>query len=95
MMSPYVGWQPACFLALVESALHAEFAHYPRLVAAAIASCTKDPHSAGRTTCPRARLAFFDDVEANVAGARRAGLQAHRVTGPDQIAAISEALLEL
>jgi len=64
MMSPYFGWQPACFLALVESALHAEFAHYPRLVA-------------------------------NVAGARRAGLQAHQVTGPDQIAAISEALLEL
>jgi hypothetical protein len=65
-MSPYFGWQPACFLALVESALHAEFAHYPR-----------------------------DYVEANVAGARRAGLQAHQVTGPDQIAAISEALLEL
>jgi FMN phosphatase YigB (HAD superfamily) len=44
---------------------------------------------------PPARRAFFDDVEANVAGARRAGLQAHQVTGPDQIAAISEALLEL
>lgn len=43
---------------------------------------------------PPARLAFFDDVEANVAGARRAGLQAHHVTRPDQIAAISEALLE-
>jgi hypothetical protein len=39
-------------------------------------------------------LAFFDDVEANVAGARRAGLQAHQVTRPDQIAAISEALLQ-
>jgi FMN phosphatase YigB (HAD superfamily) len=35
---------------------------------------------------PPARRAFFDDVEANVAGARRAGLQAHQVTGPDQIA---------
>ncbi|HEY1287137.1 MAG TPA: HAD family phosphatase [Burkholderiales bacterium] len=43
---------------------------------------------------PPARLAFFDDVEANVAGARRAGLQAHHVTRPEQIAAISEALLE-
>jgi len=43
---------------------------------------------------PPARLAFFDDVEANVAGARRAGLQAHHVILPDQIAAISEALLE-
>ena len=43
---------------------------------------------------PPARLAFFDDVEANVAGARRAGLQAHHVTRPDQIARISEALLE-
>ena len=43
---------------------------------------------------PPGRLAFFDDVEANVAGARRAGLQAHHVTRPDQIAAISEVLLE-
>jgi len=43
---------------------------------------------------PPGRLAFFDDVEANVAGARRAGLQAHHVTRPDQIARISEALLE-
>jgi glucose-1-phosphatase len=43
---------------------------------------------------PPARLAFFDDVEANVAGARRAGLQAHHVSRPDQIAAISQALLE-
>jgi hypothetical protein len=31
----------------------------------------------------------------DVPPARRAGLQAHQVTGPDQIAAISEALLEL
>ncbi|HEY7240289.1 MAG TPA: HAD family phosphatase [Burkholderiales bacterium] len=43
---------------------------------------------------PPGRLAFFDDVEANVAGGLRAGLQAHHVTRPDQIAAISEALLE-
>src|SRR6185503_9985165 len=42
---------------------------------------------------PPERLAFFDDAEANVAGARRAGLQAHHVTRPDQIAAISKALL--
>ena len=46
------------------------------------------------TGLPPARLAFFDDVEANVAGARRAGLQAHHVNRPDQIAAICEALLE-
>ena len=44
---------------------------------------------------PPARLAFFDDVEANVAGARRAGLQAHHVTRADQIAAISRTLLDL
>ncbi|HJY75283.1 MAG TPA: HAD family phosphatase [Burkholderiales bacterium] len=43
---------------------------------------------------PPERLAFFDDFEPNVTGARRAGLQAHHVTRPDQIAAISEALLE-
>lgn len=41
---------------------------------------------------PPARLAFFDDVEANVAGARRAGLQAHLVMRPDQTASISRAL---
>jgi len=33
------------------------------------------------------RLAFFDDLEENVAGARRAGLQAHRVTRSGDIAA--------
>lgn len=43
---------------------------------------------------PPERLALFDDVEPNVAGARCAGLQAHHVTRPDQIAAIAEALLE-
>lgn len=32
-----------------------------------------------------ARLAFFDDLEENVAGARRAGLRAHRVSGPEEI----------
>lgn len=31
------------------------------------------------------RLAFFDDLEENVAGARRAGLRAHRVTQPQDI----------
>lgn len=41
---------------------------------------------------PPARLAFFDDVEENVAGARRAGLQAFRVTRPVEILAISENL---
>lgn len=32
-----------------------------------------------------ARLAFFDDLEENVAGARAAGLQAHRVSRPREI----------
>ena len=34
---------------------------------------------------PPARLAFFDDLEENVAGARAAGLQAQRVSGPGEI----------
>lgn len=38
------------------------------------------------------RLAFFDDLEENVAGARRARWQAYRVSRPAQIAAISERL---
>jgi FMN phosphatase YigB (HAD superfamily) len=37
------------------------------------------------TGLPPARLAFFDDLEENVAGARRAGLRAHRVSGPAEI----------
>jgi glucose-1-phosphatase len=39
------------------------------------------------------RLAFFDDVEENVAGARRAGLHAFRASDPAGIAAIAERLL--
>lgn len=38
------------------------------------------------------KLAFFDDLEQNVAGARRAGLRAYRVTSAGEIAAISETL---
>jgi putative hydrolase of the HAD superfamily len=38
---------------------------------------------------PPARLVFFDDAEENVAGARRAGLQAHRVRSAGEIRAIS------
>ena len=34
------------------------------------------------------RLAFFDDLEENVAGARRAGLLAHRVTRPEEISGL-------
>ncbi len=48
---------------------------------------------AERIGAPPARLAFFDDLEENVAGAARAGLQAFRVSSADEIAAISEALL--
>lgn len=40
------------------------------------------------------RLVFFDDVEANVAAARHAGVQAHRVSSPDEIARISKDLIQ-
>lgn len=40
---------------------------------------------AALTGLPPARLAFFDDLEENVAGARAAGLQAQRVSGPGEI----------
>ena len=42
---------------------------------------------------PPAQLLFFDDVEANVAGARRAGLLAFRVSSADEMRAISGSLL--
>jgi putative hydrolase of the HAD superfamily len=42
---------------------------------------------------PAPRLVFFDDMEQNVAGARRAGLQAHCVRSAPEIRAISAALL--
>ena len=42
---------------------------------------------------PASGLAFFDDVEENVDGARRAGLRAFHVRSPAEIAAISEDLL--
>jgi len=48
---------------------------------------------ASRIGLPASALAFFDDVEENVAGARRAGLQAHRVASAAEIRAISEDLL--
>jgi glucose-1-phosphatase len=48
---------------------------------------------ASRIGAPASRLAFFDDVAENVAGARRAGLQAYRVSSPAEIRAISEALV--
>jgi putative hydrolase of the HAD superfamily len=42
---------------------------------------------------PASRLAFFDDAEQNVAGARRAGLHAFHVRSPAEIEAISADLL--
>ena len=39
------------------------------------------------TGLPPVRLAFFDDLAENVAGARAAGLQAHRVSRPEEILA--------
>lgn len=41
---------------------------------------------------PPSRLAFFDDVQANVEGARDAGLHAFRVARPEEIEAISGGL---
>ena len=38
------------------------------------------------------QVLFFDDLEENVAGARAAGLRAHRVSSPAEIEAISGAL---
>lgn len=47
---------------------------------------------ASRIGAPANTLVFFDDLEENVAGARRAGLQAHRVSSAAEIAVISETL---
>jgi glucose-1-phosphatase len=38
------------------------------------------------------RIAFLDDLEENVLGARQAGLQAFRATRPEELAAIAESL---
>ena len=48
---------------------------------------------AGRIGAAPSRLAFFDDLEENVAGAARAGFQAFHVSSAEEIAAIAEALL--
>jgi glucose-1-phosphatase len=48
---------------------------------------------ASRIGVPASRLAFLDDVEANVVGARSAGLQAFRVASAAEIRAISADLL--
>ena len=48
---------------------------------------------ASRIGVPASRLAFFDDAEDNVAGARRAGLQAYRAQSAAEIRAISASLL--
>lgn len=42
---------------------------------------------ARRIGVPPDRIAFFDDLEENVAGARRAGLRAHRFHSPAAVAA--------
>jgi len=42
---------------------------------------------ARRIGVPPDRIAFFDDLEENVAGARRAGLRAHRFESPSGVAA--------
>ena len=66
--------------------------HFARVVASCdIGRRKPEPEAFARLAelagvAPR-RLAFFDDLEENVAGARRAGLQAHRVTRPSDIAA--------
>ena len=48
---------------------------------------------ASRIGLPASQLAFFDDVEQNVVGARNAGLQAFRVASAAQVRAISADLL--
>ena len=50
---------------------------------------------AERIGAPPERLVFFDDIEENVGGARRAGLQAYRVSSAAEIAAISGGLLRV
>jgi glucose-1-phosphatase len=52
-------------------------------------------HLAREIAAPASRLVFFDDVEENVAGARRAGLQAYQVRSAAEIAAISGDLLRV
>jgi glucose-1-phosphatase len=74
------------------------FAHFRRV----FTSCDlgeRKPHEAAFARlaaaigAPAARLVFFDDMEDNIAGARRAGLRAFRVRSRAEIAAISEDLL--
>ena len=74
------------------------FAHFRRV----FTSCDlgeRKPHAAAFARlaaaigAPAARLVFFDDMEDNIAGARRAGLRAFHVRSPAEIEAISEDLL--
>lgn len=67
--------------------------HFTRIVASCdIGRRKPEPEAFARLArlagvAPR-RLAFFDDLQENVAGARRAGLLAHRVTRPAELAAL-------
>jgi putative hydrolase of the HAD superfamily len=67
------------------------------IVSCDIGSRKPDPEAfrrmAALTGMAPGRLAFFDDLEDNVQGAREAGLHAFRVSAPAEIAAISERLV--
>ena len=65
------------------------FAHFQRV----FTSCEIGRRKPEPEALPASRLAFFDDAEQNVAGARRAGLRAFHVRSPAEIEAISEDLL--
>ena len=75
------------------------FAHFRRVVTSCAIGARKPEREAflrftktiGKEP---AQIAFFDDLEENVAGARAAGLQAFRATSPAQIRAIAENLLQ-
>lgn len=74
--------------------LRSLFAHFRRVLTSCDVGRRKpEPEAFARLAsligAPPARLAFFDDVEENVAGARTAGLQAYCVRSAAEIRAIS------
>ncbi|HET7365909.1 MAG TPA: HAD family phosphatase [Burkholderiales bacterium] len=74
------------------------FAHFRRVVTSCdIGRRKPEPEAYARLAsligAPPARLAFLDDVEDNVAGARRAGLQAYLVRSAAEVRATSAGLL--
>lgn len=73
------------------------FAHFRKVVTSCEIGARKPEPEAFRrmaalTGAAPQRLVFFDDLEENVLGAQRAGLQAYRVSQPAEVEAISERL---